>query len=346
MSSTVLLLTASRSDLQTRRLVACLRDRLGEPWRPVVRTIGRGGDWRSAVAAARGLRRGGEWNVVHAWGLEALWAAALAARCPILWTPVGAVGRSDCRWLRAIRAYRPVECVAASGAQARELARGGVPVEAIRIVRPGVDLARCGRRPDAALRRALGLAADDYVLLAAGESTAESGHRVAVWAASILHHLDRRHRMVLWGRGPVADSIRQFAQAVGGANVLRVATEILGAQVEWEDLLPVADMIVAPATGTVPPLPLICAMAAGLPVVGAATPAVSEVLEDRHTALLAPPDDPRALAQRILVLREDAGLQWRLADRARAEAYEYFAPSRYLQEMRAEYGRAGARPTG
>ncbi|MGA2502074.1 MAG: glycosyltransferase, partial [Tepidisphaeraceae bacterium] len=84
-------------------------------------------------------------------------------------------------------------------------------------------------------------------------------------------------------------------------------------------------------------LPVAIAMAAGLPMVSAVTYSISELLEDHHTALLVPPGSPRALAQRILELKEDSHLQWQLADTARAEAYDFYALTRFIDEHRALY---------
>ncbi|MEI6876686.1 MAG: glycosyltransferase [Spirochaetota bacterium] len=78
-------------------------------------------------------------------------------------------------------------------------------------------------------------------------------------------------------------------------------------------------------------------MAAGLPIVSAVTYSISELLEDHHTALMVPPGSPRAMAQRILELKEDSHLQWQLADRASAEAYDFYALTRFIDEHRKLY---------
>jgi len=65
--------------------------------------------------------------------------------------------------------------------------------------------------------------------------------------------------------------------------------------------------------------------------VATVTAEVSELLEDRHTALRTAAGAPRLLAQRIRTLREDPELGRGLADRARSEAYEYFAMSGFIE---------------
>ncbi len=52
---------------------------------------------------------------------------------------------------------------------------------------------------------------------------------------------------------------------------------------------------------------------------------------------MSPAHKPRLLARRILDLEEEPAVQWKIADMARTEAYEYFAMSRFLEQWRAVY---------
>jgi glycosyltransferase involved in cell wall biosynthesis len=212
-----------------------------------------------------------------------------------------------------------------------------VPSEKCHLIRPGVDFARIRRRKDPAFRAALGLADTDYVLLAAGESTLAASHEDAIWAAGILQKLDPRYKLLLWGRGPRLPALEQFHRAVGDIPLVHIAEQRLGRAVDFEELLPAADLIINSATGSVSLLPLQIVMAAALPIVSTVTYTASELLEDHHTALMAPQHSPRLLAQRILELREDPTLQWQLADTARAEAYEFFPLTHFLEEYRQLY---------
>ncbi len=108
-------------------------------------------------------------------------------------------------------------------------------------------------------------------------------------------------------------------------------------RVDFEELLPAADTIIVSSTGAAATLPVSIAMAAGLPIVATVTYTTSELLEDRHTALMTQPRVPRRLAQRVLDLHENASLQWSIADMARTEAYEFFAHTRFVEQYRAVY---------
>jgi glycosyltransferase involved in cell wall biosynthesis len=132
-----------------------------------------------------------------------------------------------------------------------------------------------------------------------------------------------------------------FVSAHVGRNVmpdaLRTAEARLGRRVEFEELLPAADTIIVTARGPVATLPIAISMAAALPIAATVTPTVAELLEDRHTALMTAPGKPRVFARRALDLLEDPSAQWTLSDMARTEAYEYFAFTRFVNQVRSVY---------
>ena len=71
------------------------------------------------------------------------------------------------------------------------------------------------------------------------------------------------------------------------------------------------------------------ALACGVPVVTADTPAARELLVDEESALLVPPGDPESLAAAVRRLSGDAELAGRIA-RGGRRAYERQASERVL----------------
>ena len=325
----VLHLTDPEPDYQTRRAVDALAAE-GDSARHVV------GRFTRSVSALRGhapFRA----DVVHAWGMRALAAAALGAQAPVVFSPTGFPTRRTAGWLRAVMSYRPVHVVCPSATQRRVLVERGVPADRCHLIRPGVDFSRVRRRRDADLRARLGFSDADRVVLAAGESARAAAHELALQSVAIAHFLEERYRMLLWGRGPRAGAVSRLAGRVAGTPVLAVAGERLGRAVEFEELLPAADAVLVTARAPVPTLPIAVCMAAGLPIVSTVTYTVAELLEDRHTALMVPRPDARLIAKRLMDLEGDAGLQWSIADMARTEAYEYFSLTRFRDQHRAAY---------
>lgn len=345
----VLHLTDARPDFQTGRGVRSLAENPGEGFAADVRRVGRGGDWGHVAAAVVGLRRdrraaGAGFDLVHAWGVRALTVAALGTVAPVVFSPAAGEGLrpNDLRWLRAVMAYRDVQVVCPTSTRRRMLVERGVPLGRCHLIRPGVEFARVRRRRDAALRRSLGLGDDDFVLLAPGESTRAAHHELAAHAASILHVLDERYKLLLWGRGDQLARAAAMGRKLNQPGLVRVAEQRLGRAVEFEELLPAADAVLVAARGAVATLPIAICMAAGLPIVSTVTYTVAELLEDRHTALMVPQPKPRLLARRVLDLRADPQLQWHVADVARTEAYEFFSHSRFLNQYRAAYRQVAA----
>src|SRR5262245_58701582 len=289
-------------------------------------------------------------GVIHAWRsvgkldydlIHAFDPCALVAACMtggrIAYTPPEASAPRAARWLRAVTSYRDIQIVCPTDTMRRFFVERGVPIERCHLIRPGVEFARIRGRRNDILRASLGFSRSDHVMLAAGESTRATNHRLTVWAGSILHVLDPMHRLLLWGEGPMSDSVVLFANQLNRPNYLVVATKQLGSDVTFEELLPAVDtVLVTPETPSAT-LPIAICMAAGLPIVATVTPTVAELLEDRHTALLTTHPQPRLVAQRVLDLLADAKMRWSLSDMARTEGFEYFSLTRFLEQHRSLY---------
>jgi glycosyltransferase involved in cell wall biosynthesis len=325
-------------DSQTRTAADQLARQLGGDFRVATHTVT--SEFATLAPQSMRLRRtlaDEPHDLIHAFGPAAL-ACATFVGGRIVYTPARFPSRRAIGWLRAVMSHRDVNVVCPTDTMRRAMVEGGAPIERCHLIRPGVEFAKVRRRRDDALRASLGFGPDDCVILAAGESTRAAGHhREAAWAASILHVLSPVYKLLIWGRGSVAESTRRFVDRQHLPSLLSIAEQRLGRPVAFEELLPAADLMLVTATQPVATLPVAIGMAAGLPIVATVTPTVAELLEDRHTALFTTKPLPQLIAQRILDLRNDTSLQWSIADMARTEAYEYFSLSRFLQQHRALY---------
>lgn len=329
------------SDFQTERSVEALTALPGARQE----RIGPGGRWLNVPTALLGLGQASRgFDFVHCWDDRALVAAALGCAGPIIYSPPAFPTARGVRLIRSMMAVRGIRVVCPTATMQRHLIRRGVLLERCQLVRPGVDFSRIKRRKDIDLRRRLGIGPDDFVILAPGESTADANHELAVLVGSILHVLDARYRLLFWGRGAWAHRAAMLGTKLGQPNLVCHATERLGPDIAFESLISASDAVVISATGPVSILPIAVCMAAALPIVSTVTPTVAELLEDRHTALIAPLPKARLLAQRILALREDAALQWTISDRARKEAFELWPLTQFLEGWRNVYKGAQAGP--
>lgn len=275
-------------------------------------------------------------HLVHAFGYRAMQVATLLLNAPILYTPLADDPVRAIRWTRAAMSRRDLRLLSLSSGEDRPFVSGGFPSERSHLLRPGVRLGRT-LAPDHATRQSLGLAPDDIALLAVGESLPTSNHLMVLHTLSILNAISPRWRMLFWGAGPQADKVKQLNED-WGTRLIIDARELLGRDVPFTQVLLAANLAMVAAPERVSIAPILACMAHGLPIVAPATRAVSDTLEDRHNALLYSPVKARAAAQRLLTLSEDTRLQRQLADQVRADAYELYSVSRFLDSVRQIYG--------
>ncbi len=335
--STLCLLHSISAGFESQRGADQLACALRGEHQVTLRTIGRNGTYPNPLTAARALRKISS-DLIHAFDRPALLAAAMGTRAKLIFSPPADNPNASIRLIRAIAPYRDLQIICPTTTLHRQFVKHGVPVDRCHLIRPGVDFSRIARKRDPDLRQSLGLSTDDIVIFAPGESTRPAAHDLAVWAVSILRVTNRRFCLLLWGKGQDIPRVERLAHNLESGYPLHLATQHLGDDVEMEQLLPAVDLVLCPSdTNTIPTLPIAVCMAASLPIVATATHTHSELLEDRHTALLISKPTPRLLARRLLDLLEDSALRWRLGDMARVEAYEYFSLSRMVDQHRDLY---------
>jgi glycosyltransferase involved in cell wall biosynthesis len=352
----VLHLTSTTADLSSAHTAAAIRRAAGDAQADdagaagvhvTTRTIGRGAVYRHTGHAALSLRfgRGVLFDAVHAFDVPSL-LAACAGPSPIVFSPSGPPAVAPA-WLKAAMVYRNGTLIANTAALRRRLIARGVPAPRCDVIPPPVDLSEIAGQRDEPLRNALGIGADERVILAPGESTQSAGHILALHAVSILHVLDPRCRLLIWGRGPTLPNLRHLAKSLRQPNVLVIAEERLGRRIEFEQLLGAADLSLITASGVTPSMPVAMCMAAGLPIVAGAAPVTSELLADGRTASVAPKLAPRLVAQRLLKTMEDPAGAAALGRAARAEAARRFDPRLAADRFLSLYRQvAGVAPKG
>jgi glycosyltransferase involved in cell wall biosynthesis len=341
----VLHLMSASPDLETAHGAQMLRRGLGDAITISTHSIGRGGDSRNLPLAAAALRgRSRQFDLIHVWDLTALLAAAFGSTSPLVFSPSRLPSRTQTGWIRAAMRRREVRIVVSSESTRTVLVRRGIRPDRCQVLRPAVDPTAIPQRDDHARER-LGILADDFVLLAPGESIRPAGHRVAVWTASILHVLDTRFRLLLWGRGEEAQAAQTLARKLGQPRLVIPAEKQLGGRIEFEHLPAAADVALITASPAAPLLPAALCMAAGLPIVAADSPPLCELLSDGHNASISSELRPRLLVKRVLELRSNAPEMRRLGAAAQSSAARHFEPAAFIDAYRRLYALAARTPT-
>ncbi len=211
-------------------------------------------------------------------------------------------------WL--LRRFSRVLCVSAATRDLLE--RRGVPRERITVVRNAVGSDAPVSRVD--LRREFDLPPGGKVLVAAGRLSPEKGHRDLLIAIALLREGGSPVSLVIFGAGREGPALERRIAEADLSGCVRMA----GFRENIEGYLAGADLVVNPSHSEGLPNVVLESLALGKPVVATAVGGVGEVVIHRRTGWLAPPRDPRALADAIRAALSDDAEARAVAERGRA----------------------------
>ena len=126
----------------------------------------------------------------------------------------------------------------------------------------------------------------------------QKGHRTLLSAFVRVRDSLPNARLLLIGEGGLERSLRNYAAALGIAD----AVKFRGWVEDVWPLLAKSDVFALPSRWEPAGIAVMEAMAAGLPVVASRVGGLVELIDDRRTGFLITPDDPDALARRLVSL--------------------------------------------
>jgi len=293
-----------------------------------------------ALNALSALRAGRRHRVPVVYEMRSLWEDAAG---------VGSANRTN--GLR-YRATRFLETRALRGADAvtticqglrKDMTARGIPREKITVIPNAVDRGTFAGPgvPDGVLARRLGLTGKT-VLAFFGSFYFYEGLHLLLRALSLLLRRQTDLTILLVGGGPEESNLRRMAMDLGvGENVVfagRVAHE------EMQRYYDLAELFVFPRvsmrlTEVVTPLKPLEAMAQERIVVASNVGGHRELIRDRETGYLFPPNDPEVLAEGVSAALADRP-SW---PRIRARAIEFIDSERSWRHSVARYAEVYAR---
>jgi glycosyltransferase involved in cell wall biosynthesis len=210
----------------------------------------------------------------------------------------------------------------------------------IAVVPTGVDLAHFAPGDTAAARRALGLTAEDRVLLYVGRLDREKSIGRILSAFERVAGTMPRARLVLAGHGTEAEALRRRAHAhPAGDRIMFLGVRPHEALV---GVYRAADLFVFASETETQGLVLAEAAACGVPAVSVSGPGCDEVVRDGITGILTKPD-VASLAEALIGLLVDGERRAGMAVRARAVAEREFDMRLQIDRTLAVYADALAR---
>jgi glycosyltransferase involved in cell wall biosynthesis len=208
------------------------------------------------------------------------------------------------------------------------------PARKIEVVPYGFDLdARVGRDAEARVRKRaeLGLGDADFAIGWAGRLTAIKRPLDLVRTTAAAGGAT----LVIAGDGELRGEVEALASELGVRERVRVLgyVEDMGA---WYSAF---DTFLLTSRNEGAPVVAIEAQAAGVPVVATDAGGTRTVVDDGETGFVVPIGDVRALAERVMRLRDDPSLRAELGATAAARMRERFSTERMVDDVERLYAR-------
>ena len=201
----------------------------------------------------------------------------------------------------------------------------------LRVLPPGIDLSAFPAHKLPAMKRnerpVIGII--DYWEPANGQD-------MLVKAFRLLHATGVAARLRLASPvGCSAEQERYRAMVESAVKASGLADRIIfeGEITDLPGFLARCHVVVAPSLGETTGRLALEAAAIGRPVIASRIPNLSEIVEDGHTGLLVPPNDPRAMADALALLLATPALRAEMGRQARLHAESTFALGPYLDAL-------------
>jgi D-inositol-3-phosphate glycosyltransferase len=196
----------------------------------------------------------------------------------------------------------------------------------ISVIPGGVDLAAFRPQPRLEARAALGLDADQQVLLFVGRIQRLKGLEILLRAFGQLRDLPARV-VVVGGNPSTPHETREITRLHNLSNKLGISERVSFVGPVPHERLPLyyaaADVTVMPSSYESFGLVAVESLACGTPVVATRVGGLSSIVRDGETGLLVPWRDASLFAERLRLVLTDHGLRGAMAARARGSVERY-----------------------
>ena len=177
----------------------------------------------------------------------------------------------------------------------------GVPPGRTRTIYSTVDTdwyVPCADTSD--IRRQFGIAPDDPLIGCVANVAHYKGHDILIQAFSRLNQIIPTAHLLLVGRdnSEYGTAMKKMAQELGLGNRIHFT----GFQPDVRPFFGAMDIVALPSREEGAPVALLEAMAMAKPLVASAVDGTPEIVEDRVTGILVPPEDPDAVVAAVTSL--------------------------------------------
>lgn len=214
----------------------------------------------------------------------------------------------------------------------------GIPEARFDVLYNGVDCERFKPATDRRrIRRELGFADDELILLTVASLTPVKDHLTLVEAAArVRREMQQRLRFLFIGEGGERPRLQTRIEELDLADVVQMP----GSSDRVPEILAASDLFVLPSRLEGMSNAILEAMASGLPVVANAVGGNLELVESGVSGLLCPQGDVFAMAEAISELVRDDARRQAMGRASRRRAAEVFGLDRMMHNYAAYYRRA------
>jgi glycosyltransferase involved in cell wall biosynthesis len=209
----------------------------------------------------------------------------------------------------------------------------GVERDRIRLIYNAIDMPDSQRQLDrTALKQAHGIASGRRVIGVIGRLNPEKGQRVFLNALRQVVATCPDVAALIVGEGQDREALERYAYAHGlSGNV--IFTGYLENVLDYYGIL---DLLVVPSLSEGLPNAVLEAMSFGVPVLATRVGGIPEIIGDGN-GVLVEPDDPQALADRIVELLSNEPLRMSIAATGRNSLYPRFDPDHRARQIVSVY---------
>ncbi|MFH1850645.1 MAG: glycosyltransferase family 4 protein [archaeon] len=162
------------------------------------------------------------------------------------------------------------------------------------------------------------------------------GHRVFLEAARIVLNHCSDAEFIIAGTGPEESNLKRIAKDLKVTN----SVHFVGYVNNVARLLINIDLVVNCSIGPEPfGRSIIEAMAMKKPVIAATTGGATEIVQDKITGYIVPPNDPQALADKMLTLLRDELQQKKMGEAGRKVVEQNFDNKRCTEQIEGTYNK-------
>ncbi|MBN1563323.1 MAG: glycosyltransferase family 4 protein [Anaerolineae bacterium] len=266
--------------------------------------------------------------------------AGQAIRVPVIWYAIG-WWFPVLPWQYAFFRQDVTQIVAASqSVRDRWLGDDSfMPPESIPVILPGVDEAYFQPGMDgSAIREQLNIGPDVPLVAMLARFQHVKGHDVFQDMILRLHEQIPEARFVVAGENVFGvrkdETYKQAILTNARENpVLNRCLTYLGFFADPRPVVAAADVVVCPSRFESLGMVHLESMAMGCPVVSMNNGGPAETILDGETGYLVPPEDPAALADRVLAILRDPALRARMGQAGRERVLTYFTAQGYAEQF-------------